>query len=117
LPSGRLVPALCRDRRPLPRPRRSPLFPYPTLFRSFLPVVRTLTPAAAGTSKLPFRKFFPAAVAGAICWSALHIALGAAMGEAAKDRKSTRLNSSHVKTSYAVFCLRKDQYRKPHTAC
>ncbi|KID28183.1 putative membrane-associated protein [Prauserella sp. Am3] len=58
---------------------------WAVFFARFLPVVRTLTPAAAGTSKLPFRKFFPAAVAGAICWSALHIALGAAMGEAAKQ--------------------------------
>src|SRR5690606_41278207 len=34
-------------------------------------------------------------------------AAGGAMGESAGDRKSTRLNSSHVKISYAVFCLRK----------
>src|SRR5690606_41335089 len=32
---------------------------------------------------------------------------GGSMGEAQKDRKSTRLNSSHVKISYAVFCLKK----------
>lgn len=51
----------------------------------FLPVVRTLTPAAAGTSGLPFRKFFPAVVAGAVSWSALHISLGAALGEAARQ--------------------------------
>src|SRR5690606_41243945 len=31
------------------------------------------------------------------------------------DRKSTRLNSSHVKISYAVFCLKKKKHRKPHT--
>src|SRR5690606_39507934 len=30
----------------------------------------------------------------------------------ALDRKSTRLNSSHVKTSYAVFCLEKKAYRR-----
>lgn len=50
----------------------------------FMPVVRTLTPAAAGTSGLPYRKFLPAVVAGAACWSALHIGIGAALGEAAK---------------------------------
>jgi membrane-associated protein len=50
----------------------------------FLPVVRTLMPAAAGTSGLPYRTFFPAVLAGAACWSAMHIALGAALGEAAK---------------------------------
>jgi membrane-associated protein len=48
-------------------------------FARFLPVVRTLMPAAAGTSGLPYRTFFPAALAGASCWSALHVALGAAL--------------------------------------
>ncbi|GAA4418225.1 DedA family protein [Actinokineospora soli] len=57
---------------------------WAVFFARFLPVVRTLTPAAAGTSGLPYRKFLPAVVAGAACWSALHIALGAALGEAAK---------------------------------
>jgi membrane-associated protein len=57
---------------------------WAVFFARFLPVVRTLTPAAAGTSGLPYRKFLPAVVAGATCWSALHIAIGAALGEAAK---------------------------------
>src|SRR5436309_10366266 len=39
-------------------------------------------------------------------------ALVAARGRAVTDRKSTRLNSSHVKRSYAVFCLKK---KKPRT--
>lgn len=57
---------------------------WAVFFARFLPVVRTLTPAAAGTSGLPYRKFLPAVVAGAACWSAAHIAIGAALGEAAK---------------------------------
>jgi membrane-associated protein len=57
---------------------------WAVFFARFLPVVRTLTPAAAGTCGLPYRKFLPAVVAGAACWSALHISLGAALGEAAK---------------------------------
>lgn len=57
---------------------------WAVFFARFLPVVRTLTPAAAGTAGLPYRKFLPAVVAGAMCWSAMHIALGAALGEAAK---------------------------------
>lgn len=57
---------------------------WAVFFARFLPVVRTLTPAAAGTSGLPYRKFLPAAVSGAIGWSLLHIALGAALGEAAR---------------------------------
>jgi membrane-associated protein len=58
--------------------------PWAVFFARFLPVVRTLMPAAAGTSGLPYRKFFPAVLAGAACWSAMHIAIGAALGEAAK---------------------------------
>lgn len=57
---------------------------WAVLFARFLPVIRTLTPAAAGTSGLEFRKFLPAAAAGATSWSLLHISLGAALGEAAK---------------------------------
>lgn len=57
---------------------------WAVFFARFLPVVRTLTPAAAGTSGLPYRKFLPAVVSGAACWSALHISLGAALGEAAR---------------------------------
>jgi membrane protein DedA with SNARE-associated domain len=57
---------------------------WAVFFARFLPVIRTLVPAAAGTSGLPFRKFLPAAAAGALCWSALHISLGVALGEAAQ---------------------------------
>src|SRR5436305_15319287 len=34
-----------------------------------------------------------------------------------EDRKSTRLNSSHVRTSYAVFCLKKKNIPKPSAKC
>src|SRR3989442_2333916 len=34
-----------------------------------------------------------------------------------KDRKSTRLNSSHVRISYAVFCLKKKKHSKTATVC
>lgn len=61
---------------------------WAVFFARFLPVVRTLTPAAAGTSGLAYRKFLPAVVAGAMLWSATHIALGAALGEAAKQIES-----------------------------
>src|SRR5215510_15941075 len=65
------------------RPPRSTLFPYTTLFRS------SLEPTAE-PQRLPRDH-------------AAHD-LG---GAAAEDRKSTRLNSSHVAISYAVFCLKK----------
>ncbi|MDT8914425.1 DedA family protein [Amycolatopsis sp. PS_44_ISF1] len=58
---------------------------WAVFFARFLPVLRTLTPAAAGASGLPFRKFLPATAAGACCWSLGHISIGAALGEAAKQ--------------------------------
>ncbi|MFD5824175.1 DedA family protein [Lentzea sp. NPDC060358] len=50
----------------------------------FLPVVRTLVPASAGASKLEYRRFLPASIAGAACWAALHIGIGSAAGASAK---------------------------------
>lgn len=47
---------------------------WAVFFARFLPVVRTLMPAAAGTSGMPYHRFFPAVLAGAACWSAMHIA-------------------------------------------
>src|SRR6266511_5038414 len=70
------------------RPPRSTLFPYTTLFRS-LPSDHPRCHYAAG---------HPGGRGG-------HSGDGS--GHVARDRKSTRLNSSHVKISYAVFCLKK----------
>lgn len=50
----------------------------------FMPVVRTLVPASAGASKMEYRRFLPASVAGAVSWSALHIGIGSAAGASAK---------------------------------
>src|SRR3712207_8013287 len=41
--------------------------------------------------------------------------LGVAAGDGGRDRKSTRLNSSHANISYAVFCLKKKKTNTPHT--
>src|SRR5215813_14770610 len=61
------------------RPPRSTLFPYTTLFRSLLPRAwRSNSPPPPAVRRRGNR-----------------------------DRKSTRLNSSHVRISYAVFCLKK----------
>src|SRR5690554_7621221 len=72
----------------LRRPPRSTLFPYTTLFRSSSPSwsrgwpwPEALETPAHQTTATPQRSF--------------------------EDRKSTRLNSSHVRISYAVFCLKK----------
>src|SRR2546426_2396060 len=83
------------------RPPRSTLFPYTTLFRSF------------GIALFPF-------VLGFVLHPGVHVAsqIGRERGmveherleirgEVNLDRKSTRLNSSHLVISYAVFCLKK----------
>lgn len=54
------------------------------MFAIFLPVMRTLVPAAAGAAGLPYRKFLPASAIAGTAWTALHIGIGAALGESAK---------------------------------
>src|SRR5690349_23985802 len=71
------------------RPPRSTLFPYTTLFRSDCQRLATIPGRAAQDQ----RRTRAAAHADAKCGS--------------PDRKSTRLNSSHVEISYAVLCLKK----------
>src|SRR5947208_10272417 len=75
------------------RPPRSTLFPYTTLFRSHGGGVRR---AGRGA---PHRRAVPAA--SRVRPDAL------LRGLPPRDRKSTRLNSSHQIISYAVFCLKK----------
>src|SRR5207248_9396428 len=76
------------------RPPISTLFPYTTLFRSALArrVLRGLSPGRSGTRPRG---------------GAARDRRAAASGLAGRDRKSTRLNSSHRTISYAVFCLKK----------
>src|SRR5436305_12686899 len=73
------------------RPPRSTLFPYTTLFRS----------AAMADEHFVERE---QPVAG--------VEHGLDHGAMLEDRKSTRLNSSHVRISYAVFCLKKKNWRR-----
>src|SRR5690606_41642110 len=61
---------------------------------------------AAAVATLPNVERLPA-VAGAPMPTAGHFRVPISDGELRTDRKSTRLNSSHVKISYAVFCLKK----------
>src|SRR5690606_42037284 len=90
-----------------PRPPRSTLFPYTTLFRSiFLLHIRIL--------------FYHLASVATIFSTHLRDSLlspNSSIKAATRpvhpvDRKSTRLNSSHVKISYAVFCLKKKKNRQ-----
>src|SRR3954469_26078433 len=66
------------------RPPRSTLFPYTTLFRSAGACRAARGSCAAGSVRIVVRE---------------------------RDRKSTRLNSSHLEISYAVFCLKKKKAR------
>src|SRR5690606_41549768 len=87
------------------RPPRSPLFPYTTLFRSLLKSAGAAAGVAA-MSGLSFGKPARAATQMSyMCWEGYNDPR--IIDPFNKDRKSTRLNSSHVKISYAVFCLKK----------
>src|SRR5256885_11780758 len=74
------------------RPPRSTLFPYTTLFRS-------VTCRAAKPAERCLARFLP------IAWPP---------SSHRRDRKSTRLNSSHLVISYAVFCLKKKKKEPRH---
>src|SRR5256885_10657526 len=96
------------------RPPRSTLFPYTTLFRSPMdltgraegsrPRGRLLTTGPTWGRQL--------SVAVQFWWRPR---LSPAVGPAESDRKSTRLNSSHLVISYAVFCLKKNTPGDPHS--
>src|SRR5437773_8652618 len=73
-------------------PPQSTLFPYTTLFRS---------------SRVVFRD-------GVIPEPALRDLVPPLPEEPVRDRKSTRLNSSHITISYAVFCLKKKKKQQRH---
>src|SRR5256885_5546486 len=80
------------------RPPRSTLFPYTTLFRS---TVGGVIPHSLRSTRRP------------ILSTARRKSKVFARCELPRDRKSTRLNSSHLVISYAVFCLKKKNMN-PH---
>src|SRR5258708_29165221 len=91
-------------------PPRSTLFPYTTLFRSYLVGLGGIT--ALALAYLPLAsygrahsRFEPHPL---LTLDAART--GCALGRSSRDRKSTRLNSSHQIISYAVFCLKKKKY-------
>src|SRR3712207_8283024 len=88
------------------RPPRSPLFPYTTLFRS---VTAPHAARLSGTPDTPVRRRWTAEPGGeGDRRPADRGRRPPASGEGdRRDRKSTRLNSSHANISYAVFCLKK----------
>src|SRR3712207_7472396 len=95
------------------RPPRSTLFPYTTLFRS---LVRrdharssVLRAQAAAYRTLARGRRASGTLAG--------VDVTAPHAHRTRDRKSTRLNSSHANISYAVFCLKKKKHHiyRPYT--
>src|SRR5438034_8586773 len=87
----------------IPRPPRSTLFPYTTLFRSHLPGVQRGVAVLSG------------AVHGREIPDERHAAVRVGGHRKPEDRKSTRLNSSHTVISYAVFCLKKKKKKRKST--
>src|SRR3712207_8522096 len=92
------------------RPPRSTLFPYTTLFRSEVHAVVVhlfflLLSPLARPSRRPMARHLR-----------IQIGQSAQLGcpYCERDRKSTRLNSSHANTSYAVFCLKNNTIGRAH---
>src|SRR2546426_5649206 len=96
------------------RPPRSTLFPYTTLFRSAVSATTPLNDPWSAVATLDIswsrlkRHDQDGATADLGGLGALALTIGVA-----RDRKSTRLNSSHLVISYAVFCLKKKKRRQP----
>src|SRR2546426_3194363 len=87
------------------RPPRSTLFPYTTLFRS----AGLARDDAEGLRQVhPLLEAAHLGRHGAV----EHVQLRVARHDAEGDRKSTRLNSSHLVISYAVFCLKKKKHTR-----
>src|SRR5688500_19576866 len=89
-----------------PRPPRSTLFPYTTLFRSH-------HPGHPHPLQADGRAQHALAVRDGPCGHRDPVCRGAT-ARGGGDRKSTRLNSSHLVISYAVFCLKKKKKKKTH---
>src|SRR5688572_32766326 len=86
------------------RPPRSTLFPYTTLFRSWMLAI--FVQSSFHHRYASHRMFSMSPVMERV----FHVMAFVSQGSSylsARDRKSTRLNSSHSQISYAVFCLKK----------
>src|SRR5258708_29182273 len=98
------------------RPPRSTLFPYTTLFRSEVMDCGAVQ-AGQAIEVEALQRFLVAEVGAPHAQIKLFlIAPGNLVMDQQADRKSTRLNSSHQIISYAVFCLKKKNYRFKDTS-
>src|SRR5256885_7912866 len=95
------------------RPPRSTLFPYTTLFRSVQlhgdSFGRNAQVGQEGCDRVPIRHLTRLSIQGDAHGKRIipYAAEMVSTAQAPADRKSTRLNSSHLVISYAVFCLKK----------
>src|SRR5438876_5695264 len=96
----------------IPRPPRSTLFPYTTLFRSLQAHGGDLEVVAQSEARDGAATQLLGAEAQHRAERPVAIAIGAVAAREGKDRKSTRLNSSHPSISYAVFCLKKKKQNR-----
>src|SRR5690348_17874913 len=94
------------------RPPRSTLFPYTTLFRSY--IIRVIRPASRrGDERFPEKSGETIQYSTIFTNEDSGTPIDALMSRWGRgDRKSTRLNSSHPSISYAVFCLKKKNNKK-----
>src|SRR5690554_7147495 len=95
----------------LRRPPRSTLFPYTTLFRSSV-MIDSIRPIELSVryrvnENHTFRIYAPIRLNRYKQQATEYSYIEAPFKDGKSDRKSTRLNSSHVRISYAVFCLKK----------
>src|SRR5438874_6345904 len=97
-------------------PPRSTLFPYTTLFRSIAAAdwVRQRREFVAGPRDDPGEGVRDPRRVGREPREIASSVAGRKQSPAVRDRKSTRLNSSHVEISYAVFCLKKKNKARAH---
>src|SRR3712207_8514853 len=94
------------------RPPRSTLFPYTTLFRSRPRAKARLHPGAGRQHHLVAAVLSVAVARRRLRHFRLH-----QRTSRLRDRKSTRLNSSHANISYAVFCLKKNKNHTEGGSC
>src|SRR2546422_7296586 len=97
------------------RPPRSTLFPYTTLFRSWLSMLGKNL--GLGHGHVDFAGSSVVHMTGGVMALVGASLLGPRRGKYNLGRKSTRLNSSHGYISYAVFCLKKKKTRLAHVSC
>src|SRR3712207_8309568 len=97
------------------RPPRSTLFPYATLFRSLKETFNRagLTQFGSGWAMVTTDRSGKLAVVARPNQDTPLMEGGRVLFANDVDRKSTRLNSSHANTSYAVFCLKKTTPTQP----